>query len=118
MPPQEWHSQVLCTCTDNMWEEYSTTMLQGVADFTKDPATICIINTTSQDLVLKSLQIVAEISPIELQKNNTTLFFETKMGESCDVNQLHSLFEEMFDSSKRKDNKLPSSLFNIIHVNH
>ncbi len=36
------------------------------------------------------------------------------MGGICYVNQLHSLFQETFDGSKRIDNSLPPSLFNIV----
>ncbi len=54
MPPKEWHSQLLRTCTDNLWTELGATVLQGIVDFIKGPAIACIINTTSQDLILKS----------------------------------------------------------------
>ncbi len=48
MPRQEWRSQVLCTCIDNIWTEYGATVLQGGVDFTNYSATLCIINTTFQ----------------------------------------------------------------------
>ncbi len=35
MPPQEWRSQVLCTCTDHQWTEFGATVLQGMVDFYK-----------------------------------------------------------------------------------
>ncbi len=114
IPPKEWRSQVLCTCTDNLWTEFGATVLQGIADFTKGPATLCIINTTSQDLILKSGHIVAKLAPIQLQESNTYPILGSKTGGSCDVNQLHSLFQESFDGSKRIDNDLPLSLFNIV----
>ncbi len=40
------------------------------------------------------------------------------MGGSCDVNQLHSLFQEWLDGSKRINNDLPTSLFNIVPADH
>ncbi len=85
--------------------------------FTKGPVTVCIINTTPQDLILKSGQILANLSPIELQQSNTHPILGSKMGGSCDVNQLHSLFQNTFDGSKRIDNDLPQSLFNITKCN-
>ncbi len=64
MPLEEWHSQVLCTSTDNLWVEFGATVLQGMVDFTKGPATLCIINTIPQDLILKSAQIIANLARI------------------------------------------------------
>ncbi len=49
MPPDEWHSQVLCTSTDNLWMEFGPTVLQCMVDFTKVPAKLCIIITTPQE---------------------------------------------------------------------
>ncbi len=43
---------------------------------------------------------------------------DLKQGGSCDVNQLHSLFQDTFDGSKRMDNELPSSLFNMVPSDH
>ncbi len=111
---EEWRSQVLCTCTDNLWTEFGATVLQGMVDFTKGPARLCIINTTPQDLILKSGQNLANLAPIKLQESNTYPILGSKTGGSCDVNQLHSMFQESFDGSKRIDNDLPSSLFNIV----
>ncbi len=65
MPPEEWRSQVLCTCTDNLWTEFDATVLQGMVDFTKGPATLCIMNTTPQDLILKFGHIIANLATIE-----------------------------------------------------
>ncbi len=48
------------------------------------------------------------------KKANTYPILGSKIGGSCDVNQLHSLFQESFDGSKRIYNELPSSLFNIV----
>ncbi len=104
MSPEEWHNQVLC----NLWTEFGATVLQGMVDFTKGPATLCIIITTPQDLILKSGQIIYNLAPIELQESNTYPIFGSKMGGSCDVKQLHSLFQESFDDSKRIDNELSS----------
>ncbi len=95
MPPEEWRSQVLCTCKDNLWTECGTTVLQGMVHFTKGPAALSIINTTPQDLILKSGQIVANLATIELQESNTYPIFGS-------------------NGSKRLDNELPSSLFNIV----
>ncbi len=89
-------------------------MLQGIVDFTKGHATLCIINTTSQDLILKSDQIVANLAHIQLQDSNIYPILGSKTGGNCDVNQLHSLFQESFDGSKRIDNDLPPSLFNRV----
>ncbi len=94
MPPEEWCSQVLCTCTDNLWKKFGAIALQGMVDFTKGPTTLCIINTTPQDLILKSNQIIANLAPIELQESNTYPILGSKTGGSCDVNQLLSLFQE------------------------
>ncbi len=47
-------------------------------DFTKGAATLCIINTTPQDLILKSGQIIANLGPIELQESNTYPILESK----------------------------------------
>ncbi len=91
---------------------------KGIVDFTKGPAKLCIINTTSQDLILKSGQIIANLAPIELQENNTYPILGSKTGGSCDVNQLHSVFQESFDGCKRIDNDLPPSLFNIVPADH
>ncbi len=85
-----------------------------MVDITKGPATFCIINTSLQDLILKSGLLVANLSPIELQQSNTNPILGSKTGGSCDVNKLHSLFQDMFDDSKRIDNDLPPSLFNIV----
>ncbi len=114
MPPEEWRSQVLCTCTDNLWKKFGAIVLQGMVDFTKGLAKLCILNTTPHDLILKSGQIVANLAPIELQESNTYSILGSKTGGSCDINQLQSLFQELFDGSKRINNELPSSLFNII----
>ncbi len=80
MPPEEWHSQVLCTSTDNLWTEFGATVLQGMVNFTKGPATLCIINTTPQDFILKSGQIVTNLAPIELQESNTYPILGSKTG--------------------------------------
>ncbi len=118
MPPQEWCSQVLSTCTDSLWTEFGATVLQGLDDFSKGPTTLCIISTTPPDLILKSGQIVANLSPIELQHSNTNPILGYKSGDSCDVNQLHSLFQDTFNGSKRIDNHLPTSLSNIVPADH
>ncbi len=65
VPAEEWRSQVLHTYTDNLWTEFDATVLQGMVDFRKGPATLFIINTTPQDLILKSGQTVANLAPIE-----------------------------------------------------
>ncbi len=70
MPKGEWCSQVLCTCTDNLCTEFGATVLQGMVDFTRGPTTLCIINTTQQDMILKSSQIIAILAPSELQESN------------------------------------------------
>ncbi len=75
------------------------TMLQGLVDFTKDPVTICVINPTDQDLILKSSQVVADLSPIELSSKkelsskcttNTEPFLQFKMGETSGATCLHT----------------------------
>ncbi len=58
-------------------------MLQGLVNFTKGPAAICVINLTEHDLILKSGQVVADLSPIELSSQcttNTEPFFDPKQG--------------------------------------
>ncbi len=35
---KEWHTQVICTSTDNLWTEFGATVLQGMVDFTKCPS--------------------------------------------------------------------------------
>ncbi len=100
MLPKELRSQVLSTSTDNLWTEFGATVLQGIVDFTKGPAMICIINTTSQDLIIKSGLIVANLAPIQLQESNTYPILGSKTGGSYDVNQLHSLFKNRLMSLK------------------
>ncbi len=87
-----------------------------MVDFTKGPARLYIINTTPEDLILKSGQIIANLAPIELQESNTYPILGSNTGGSCDFNQLHSLFQESFDGSKRIDKELPLSLFNIVQL--
>ncbi len=83
MPPHKWCSTVLCICTDSLWEECGPTMLRGLVDFTKGPLTVCVINLTEHDLILKSGQVVADLSPIELSSKRTTNtepFLDSKTG--------------------------------------
>ena len=114
MPPKEWRHHVLCTCDENLYEAYGATMLQGLADFTKGPATVCIINTTDQDLILKSGLIVANLAPVDkaVKIKKSEPHSESKKGE--DVLNLNSLFPYSTDGSKREDNLLPKSIFNIV----
>ncbi len=88
MPLEEWRSQVLCSCTDNLWTEFGATMLQGMVYFTKGPATLCIINTTPQYLILKSGQIVANLAPIELQESNTYHILRSKTGAAVTLTNI------------------------------
>ncbi len=104
MPPHKWSSAVLCNCTDNLWEECDATMLQGLVDFTKGPATVCVIILTEHDLILKSGQVVEDLSPIELSSKRTTNtepFLDSKMGEMNGGPHLHTLFPTSIDGSKR-----------------
>ncbi len=117
MPPHGWHSTVLYTCTDSLLEEHGATMLQGLVDFTKGPATICVINLAEHDLILKSGPVVVGLSPIELFSKcttNTGPFLDPKMVDTYEGPHLHTLFPMSKDGYKRNDNFLPQSLFNII----
>ncbi len=79
----------------------------NVTDFTKGPATICVINLTEHDLILKSGQEVADLSHIELSNKRTTnteSFLDSKTGETYEAPHLHTLFPTSIDGSKRNDN--------------
>ncbi len=92
-------------------------MLQGLVDFTKGPATVCVINLIEHDLLLKSGQVVADLSPVELTgkcTTNTEPFLDSKTGDTNEGPHLHTLFPMSIDGSKRNDNFLPQSLFNIV----
>ncbi len=68
-------------------------MLQGIADFTKGPLTVCIINTTDDDLILRPGKILAELSQIEISEEKK----QSKTRDTCKVLQLHTLFPSMLD---------------------
>ncbi len=118
MPPHEWSSTVLHTCTDSLWEENGATMLQDLVDFTKGPMTVCVINLTEHDLILKSGQVVADLSLIEFSNKhatNTEPFLDSKTYEGP---HLHKLFPMSINGSKRNNNFLPQSLFIIVPLKH
>ncbi len=121
MPPHKWCSTVLCTCTDSLWEEHGATMLQGLINFTKGPATVCVINLTEHNLILTSGQVVADLSPFELSgkpTTNTEPFLHSKTRDTNEGPRLHILFPTSIDRSKMNDNILPQSLFNIVPSKH
>ncbi len=79
-------------------------MLQGLVDFTRGPTTICVINLTEHDLLLKYCQVVADLSPIELTSKcttNTEPFLDSKTGDTNEGPCLHTLFPMSIDGSKR-----------------
>ncbi len=121
IPPHKWRSTVLCNCTDRYWEEHGGTMLQGLVDFTKGSTTVCFINLTEHDMILKSCQVVADLSSIELSNKctiNTEPFLDSKTWDTNEGPHLHTLFPMSIDGSKRNDNFLTQSLFNIVPSKH
>ncbi len=79
------------------------------------------MNLTEHDLILKSGQVVADLSPIELFSKcttNTGPFLDSKMGDTNEGPHLLTLFPMSVDGSKRNDNLFPQSLFNIVPSKH
>ncbi len=82
---------------------------------------VYVIDLTEHDLILKSGQVVADLSPIELSSKcttNTKPFLDSKLGDTNEGPNLHTLFPTSIDGSKRNANFLSQSLFNIVPSKH
>ncbi len=53
MPLKDLYQNVLCTCHDNLWSKHGMTMIDGLVDFTKGLATLCVINATEYNTVMQ-----------------------------------------------------------------
>ena len=63
--PHEWRHNILCESLESLWEDYGLTIVEGSVDYTKGPATLCVINLGDAEVVIKAGQIIAKLSPMD-----------------------------------------------------
>jgi hypothetical protein len=63
--PPEWRHNVLCERSDDLWEDYGLTIVEGTVDFTKGPRTLCVINPSDEEIIVRTGQVVASLSPMD-----------------------------------------------------